>query len=349
MKDYTGKKIFLGIDVHKRTYSITAICEKIVIKKATLSADPQGLVSFCRKYFPGAEIESAYEAGFSGFHLHRFLEKCGVKNLVVHAAGIEIASGDKVKTDKRDSLKIATQLEAHRLSGIHVPSEDREEKRTLTRLRDTISEHRRTVANQIKSLLYQHGLISATSNKKISAKWVESIKKLSMRDGIRYALDQLIDLWQQLSQKIKKIDSEIRKQAADDSVLETVYRSAPGIGPLGARILSNEIEDMSYFENERQLFSYTGFTPSEHSSGEYVRKGRISRQGKTVVRKILVLAAWTAIRYDLHLRAVFDRISIKAGNKRAIIAIARRLIGHIRACFKKKCLYGYKQDLIAVA
>jgi transposase len=350
MKDYTGKKIYLGIDVHKKTYAVAAICEKVVVKKATLPANPEGLVAFCKKFFPGAMIESAYEAGFSGFHLHRTLEKNGIKNRVVHAAGIEVAVGDRVKTDKRDALKIATQLEANRLRGIHVPSEEREEKRALTRLRDIVVEHRMTTANQIKALLHQHGLIPPTASKKVCPRWIESLKKLPMRDGIRYALNQLVDLWQQLSAKIKEINAEISKQAAEDSGLEVIYRSTPGIGPVGARVLANEVEDMSYFENERQIFSYTGLTPSEHSSGGHVRKGHISRQGKTVIRKVLVMAAWRAIQKDSHLKAVFDRISVKAGGKKAIVAIARRLIGHIRACFKKRCLYRTEiQSLSATA
>lgn len=339
MKDYTGKKVFLGIDVHKKTYAITAICEKTVIKKATLPAKPEGLVIFCKKYFPGAVVESAYEAGFSGFHLHRVLEKNDIKNLVVHAAGIEVAAGDKVKTDKRDSLKIATQLEASRLKGIHVPSEEREGKRSLTRLRNTVVEHRTRTTNQIKALLHQHGLISPTGTKKVSPKWIEGLKKLPMRDDLRYALNHLVDIWQQHTARIKEINTKVSQQATEESSLEAVYRSVPGIGPIGARVLANEVEDMSYFNNERQLFSYTGLTPSEHSSGGYVRKGHISRQGKTIVRRVLVLAAWRAIQKDPHLRATFDRISARAGGKKAIVAIARRLIGHIRACFRKQCLY----------
>src|SRR3990167_4442724 len=316
MKDYTGKKIYLGIDVHKATYAVTVLCEKTVVKKATLPASPEGLVVFCKKFFPGAAIESAYEAGFSGFHLHRTLEKNGIKNLVVHASGIEVAVGDRVKTDKRDALKIATQLEANRLRGIHVPSEEREEKRALTRLRDTVIEHRTTTANQIKALLHQHGLISPTAKKKVCPKWIESLKKLPMRDGIRFALNHLVDMWQQLTVKIKEINAEMAKQAAEDHALEKVYRSTPGIGPVGARILANEIEDMSYFDNERQLFSYTGLTPSEHSSGGHIRKGHISRQGKAVIRKVLVLASWKAIQQDAQLRAVYDRISVRRSEER---------------------------------
>ena len=153
-----------------------------------------------------------------------------------------------------------------------------------------------------------------------------------MRDGIRYALNHLVNMWQELTTRIKEINIEIGKQAAEDHAIETVYRSAPGIWPIGARILANEVEDMSYFQNERQIFSYTGLTPSEHSSGGHVRKGHISRQGKTIIRKILVLAAWKAIQIDPHLKAVHARIPIKAGGKKAIVAIARRLIGHIRLC-----------------
>lgn len=318
MKDYTGKKIYLGIDVHQTTYAVAALCEKLVIKKATLPASPEGLVTFCKKFFPGAAIQSAYEAGFSGLHLHRILEKNGIKNLVVHAAGIEVAVGDRVKTDKRDSLKIATQLEANRLKGIHVPTEEREEKRALTRLRDTVVEHRTRTANQIKSLLHQHGLISPTAKKKVCLKWIESLKTLPMRDGIRYAVNHLVDMWQELTVRIKAINTEMVKQAAEDATLEMVYRSTPGIGPVGARILANEVEDMSHFDNERQLFSYTGLTPSEHSSGGHIRKGHISRQGKTIIRRVLVLASWKAIQQDPQLRAIYDHQYEREARKRLL-------------------------------
>ena len=105
------------------------------------------------------------------------------------------------------------------------------------------------------------------------------------------------------------------------------------VGALSARILANELEDMSYFTNEKKLFSYTGLTPSEHSSGEHKRLGHISRQGKAILRKILVQVAWRTIKGDAHLAEVFERISKKAGKKRAIVAIARKMIGCIRSCF----------------
>ena len=125
MRNYSGKIVFLGIDVHKKTYALTAICDGQIVKRDTLKADPDTLVTYCSKYFHEARIKSAYEASFCGFHLHRHLVKEGIENIVVDAAGIEVAAGDRVKTDKRDSLKLATHLSQGRLQGIRIPSVDR--------------------------------------------------------------------------------------------------------------------------------------------------------------------------------------------------------------------------------
>jgi transposase len=76
-----------------------------------------------------------------------------------------------------------------------------------------------------------------------------------------------IDKWRFLNDKIKEIDAELQRQAEADKELERVYRSAPGIGPVHARILANELEDMKHFPNENELFSFTGLTPCEYSSG----------------------------------------------------------------------------------
>ena len=115
--------------------------------------------------------------------------------------------------------------------------------------------------------------------------------------------------------------------------IDVFYRAVPGIGSLSARILSNELMDMQNFSNEKCLFSYTGLTPSEQSSGEHKWQGSITKQGRPILRKILVQIAWMAIKKDRRLAEVFARISRKSGRKRAIVAVARRLIGCIRSCF----------------
>jgi len=336
--NYTGKTIFVGIDVHKKTYSVTAICEDLVVKRETLKADPEDLILYLKKRFGEGRIESAYEAGFSGLHLHRKLAEAGIHNIVVHAASIEI-SNDRVKTDKRDSLKIATHLSHKRLKGIYVPTREREDLREISRLRASFMKARTRIANQIKSLLHLHGLISAYDERKVSEKWIKDLSILDLSPGLKYALEMYVNMWLEYNEKIKEINAKMKEQATEDNAIDKVYQSAPGIGPTSARVLANEMGDLLHFKNERQLSKYIGFTPSEHSSGEHVRQGHITKQGKPYLRKILVQAAWTAIRYDRELASIFERIAFKSGAKRAIIAIARRLIGRIRACFRTNTLY----------
>jgi transposase len=338
MKDYKGKTIFVGMDVHKKTYSITAICEGCIIKRDTLKADPLALVTYLKKQFGSGKIKTAYEAGFCGFHLHRTLETAGIENIVVHAAGIE-TSNSRVKTDKRDSLKIALHLSEGKLRSVYIPTPEREDYRTVTRLRDSFCKERSRIGNQIKSLLFLHGLIPADNKKKVSLAWIKSLSQLEIMPGVKFAIEMYAKMWLEFDTKVKEIDLKIKEQAKEDKTLDQVYQTASGIGCTSARVLANELGDLQHFRNERQLFSYIGVTPCEHSSGEHTRQGHITKQGKPIVRKILVQAAWVAIRHDKGLQAIYERIATKAGAKIAIVAIARRLIGRIRACFRTGELY----------
>jgi transposase len=163
--------------------------------------------------------------------------------------------------------------------------------------------------------------------------WIKKIQQLEMPEEMKYSVDLFIQLWLDLDVKLQKILKKLNEQAKTDTI-DKIYRSVPGIGALSARILANELSDMSHFHSEKGLFSYTGLTPSEYSSGEHKHLGNISRQGRALLRMILVQIAWRSIKQDRHLLEVFERISKKAGKKRAIVAIARKIIGCIRSCFK---------------
>jgi transposase len=338
MDNYKGKTIYMGIDVHKNSYSISVLCDKTLLKRDRLVADPKILLEYCTK-FKDAHIKSAYEAGFCGFYLHRFLIAKGIENIVVNPASIEISSRDTVKTDKRDSLKIATQLANGRLSCVYIPSVKREDKRNLTRLREQLVEQKHRTGNQIKSLLHLYGLIEPNTKRTICDKWLKDIAKQEMGKNCKFRLEKLTQAWKFFDLQMKLVNKEIAKEAKEDFWLENIYCSAPGIGPTTARKLINELDDMSQFSNEEKLFSYAGLTPREYSSGDRVWQGHISRQGKPIIRRLLMESAWVAIKVDSSLEAIFKKLSHRAGKKRAIVAIARILLGRIRTCIKEKRLY----------
>jgi len=99
---------------------------------------------------------------------------------------------------------------------------------------------------------------------------------------------------------------------------------------------------MSQFSNEKKLFSYLGFTPVEYSSGEPIRQGHMSRQGRAILRHLFIESAWVAIKKDPQLMESYQRIAKTRGGKRAIIGIARRLAGRLRTCVKNGVYYEIK-------
>lgn len=335
-RDHTGKVVYMGIDVHKKTYTCVSIYENEIVKRDTMPANPEGLVNYMNKFFPGARIKSAYEAGFSGFHLHRLLIENGIRNSVVHPASIEVSSRDRVKTDKRDAKKIAVQLSAQRLRGVFVPTIEQEAKRSVSRMRANFWKVRQQTGGRLKSLLFTQGLIEGDDETMLTKKWIENklleIQEKKYPSDFYYCVNEYAKEWIRLGERIKEIEEQFKIQAKGEKAIEAIYESVPGIGLIHARQLANELGDMRQFRNEKQLFSYTGLTPSEYSSGEHTRQGHISRQGRPVLRKILVEASWVAIRKDPNLREIYDRIAHRSGGKKAIVAVARRLIGRIRSC-----------------
>ncbi len=305
----------------------------------TMPARPQLLGTYLKNHFLGlrsrlpmkqdSRIPSASLFGLQG-----------IINLVVHPGSIEVASRDRVKTDKRDALKIATQLSAGRLSGIFVPSQEREEKRSVTRLRTNILKLRHQVGQQFKALLFTQGLIELEDDTRLCSRWLsgklKEVDKGGYSNDFCYSVHQYAEEWIQLTERMKKIELMLDKQASEERGLQIIYESVPGIGPIHARQLANELGNMVQFKNEKQLFSFTGLTPSEHSSGEHTRQGHITRQGNSVLRRIFIEAAWIAITRDPSLREIFNRLSTSRGKKASDYRCGPTIGGsYTRLCFDR--------------
>ena len=285
--NYTGKNVYMGIDVHKKTYACVSVCDGEVVKKDTMPAEPSTLIAYIQNTFKDAIVETAYEAGFSGFHLHRELIKNGIKNIIIHPGSIEVASRDKVKTDKRDAKKIAVQLSVGRLRCVYIPTLEQEAKRSVSRLRDSTVKLRHKVGQKFKSLLFTQGLIQGDDDTVLGKKWMEKklaeVKASNLPAGFLYTLEHYSKQWLGLTQELKKIKQDLLEmQSEKEQALLSIYKSAPGVGDITALKLKDELGDMNHFANEKQLFSYLGFTPVEYSSGEHTRQGHMSRQGRAM-------------------------------------------------------------------
>ena len=129
--DFTGKDLFIGLDVHKKSWSVTIIVDGIEHRTFTQPPDPDSLLNYLQRHFPGGRFHSAYEAGFCGYGIHRKLNSIGIENIVINAADIPTTQKDKLqKRDPVDSWKIVRSLEKGSLHGIHIFDRELEELRS---------------------------------------------------------------------------------------------------------------------------------------------------------------------------------------------------------------------------
>ena len=329
-----GKDVYIGIDVHKETWHIAARVDGEEIFYGSAPGDYQPLRKLLDR-FKACRIKVAYEAGPFGFWLHDKLIDDGIDTIVVPPSLIPTESGNRVKTDKRDSRKLAMLLEKNMLKKVHVLTEEDRADRELVRTRRQLMNHRCDVMRQIKSKLLFYGIKSPFSNKKDgwSKRYVKWLRELTFeQEAVKVSLESLIDLYEYLTSQVKKISKQVVALSLSDKYSHKLklLRSVPGIGILIGMELLVELADMERFKTAQQIASYMGLTPSEYSTGDHIHQGRITRCGNKRARTCLVESSWHLIGKDPVMRFKYLKLKNRKGAKKAIIAIARNLIMRIR-------------------
>ncbi len=157
--DFSGQNIYVGIDVHLKSWSVAILSEYSALKRFSQSPEPEALHKYLVSNYPGANYFSVCDAGFCGFWTHEKLTGLGITNIVVHPADVPTMSEEKLrKTDAVDCNKLARELRSGSLEGIYVPKADVLEIRSLIRTRNMIVKDSTRTKNRIKSLLRFHGV-----------------------------------------------------------------------------------------------------------------------------------------------------------------------------------------------
>ena len=328
-----GKTIYTGIDVHKKDWVVTVLCQGEELYHAVIGSDPVVLIKILRR-FEASEVHTVYEAGPTGYWLHDALVEAGFDSMVTPPSLVP-RIGVKVKTDRRDSRKLAMMLSGGFLRRVHVLTPEERAHRQLLRTRNQIEHHRRQTQNQIKSMLLFHGKRPLEEQKERwsegHVKWIESIEW--EYPVLKTAMESMLKMYRELTEEYKHLTSEIEQLGLTEKYRERVglLTQIPGIGTFTAMAILVELQNIERFKRADQLASYLGLTPSQHSSGEKIRMGHITRCGNYEVRTRLVESSWTLIRYDAQAKATYERIKHQTGSgRKAITAIARRLALRVR-------------------
>lgn len=180
--DFTGQQIYVGMDVHKRSWSISILTDQFEHKTFTQPPEVNVLVNYLKRNFPGAAYKSVYEAGYSGFWIHDRLQEQGVQCMVVNPADVPTKDKERAtKTDRVDCRKLARTLRNGDIHGIYVPLRTKVEDRSLLRTRNSMVRKQTRCKNQIRAILCFYGIPTpedfatrAWSKRFIS--WIESVQ-----------------------------------------------------------------------------------------------------------------------------------------------------------------------------
>jgi len=329
-----GKVISIGIDVHKVSWRLTAVSSGEIILALTISRPDYGKFKKVLDRLKDNTLRVAYEAGPSGFDLYDRLTGDGIECLVVPPSLIPTESGNRVKTDKRDSVKLAKLLESNMLKKVWVLTPEERAHRQLVRTRRQVSDHRCDVMRQIKSLLLFNSIdIPFKSSQHWHTPFIKWLKSIDFgSECLTCSLGALIGLFEYLTAEKKRLTQEVFELAKKEKYIKRVdlLKTVPGIGTLSAMEILVELQNINRFQTAEELASYLGLTPSQYSSGERVRMGHITHAGNDRVRTTLVECCWILIWRDPVMRAKYEKIKIRRGGKRAITAIARKLSACIR-------------------
>lgn len=362
---------WVGLDAHKKFIQVAMRRPGDELEEWRVPYTAKDVERLARKLVQKArgEVRCCYEAGAVGFTLKRRLEatkgKAGLSVAVIAPSLIPKKPGDRVKTDRRDARKLCELHRAGLLTEVHPPSEAEESVRDLCRARYAAKQDLHAARHRLSKLLLRRGRIYA-AGKAWTQKHRQWLNGLSFEDPVdRVVFENYMLAIEQIEARIDSLDRALAEAAASAPYAEPVgwLRCFRGIDTVTAITLLAEIHDFRRFEHPRQLMSYLGLTPSEHTSGGDPNRGGITKAGNSRVRRMLIEAAWhyrhrPAVGVALRKRregqppaviAIADKAQQRLNRRyhkltlgsrkpptKAVVAVARELVGFIWAALREQ-------------
>jgi transposase len=289
-----------------------------------------------------------YEAGPTGYGLHRLIKGLGHDCAVVAPSLIPKKLGEQVKTNRRDAQNLARLLRAGELTPVWVPDERHEAMRDLSRAREAAMDDLKSKRQQVSSLLLRLGLHypGKTTWGKAHLNWLAA-QKLVHREQ-RIAFEELMGAMCEAKARVERLEQAMREAVPEWSLAEvvTALQAIRGIDLVAAATVLAEIGELSRFRTPRELMGYLGLVPSERSTGDRVKRGGITKAGNRRARRVLVEAAWSYRHPPRIGREKQLKVEAAPPGARAIAWKAQvRLSGRFRALSRK----GKRPTIVATA
>lgn len=339
-KLFDGQSIYVGIDCHKKNWTVTVLGEHYEYKTISQNPDPDILASYLKRNFPGATYNAVYEAGFNGFYSCRRLRELGINCNVIHAADVPTRQKEKIqKMDPVDSRKLARSLRSKEFEAIDVPEPSLESDRALVRQRFRIMKDVTRTKARVRSLLFQFNIsvpdrFTLGHSRSWSKVYINWLKELPIEhESLKQTLDNYIHMGELQRKELLSVNSHVRTLSQNDTYRNNHHLliGIPGIGLLTSMTFLAQIGDIRRFVRLDDLCDYIGLVPMMHGSGDKMYTGKLINRGRKELKVMIIEAAWEAVRLDPALMVKFNELTRRMNKNKAIIRIARKLVSRMRS------------------
>jgi transposase len=293
--------VFVGLDVHAETIAVAVASGGEVRSLGTIPNRPDSIKRLMKKLGPAATLRVCYEAGPTGYVLYWQLTKLGIHCEVIAPTLIPVKAGDRVKTDRRDAIKLARLYRSGDLTAVWVPDEAQEALRDLVRAREAAKKDELRARQRLNKFLLRRGVRKPEGVKVWTKGHSEWLKKLKFDLAAHEAtfVDYLNEAEHQ-THRAEQLELAIDRaiQSAPEAMQQVIaaLQALRGVRQMTAVTIVVEVGQLSRFARPKQLMGYAGVVPSEHSSGDSRRQGAITKTGNAHLRRVLGEAAWTYYR-----------------------------------------------------
>lgn len=317
---------FVGIDLHKKFIVLCVVDQaRNVLQRNRLSCSEEAAI---RAFFDGLRpFQAVVEATASYEWLVRLLDPLAERVVLAHPRKLRIIAESTRKNDKLDAQVLAEFLALDMIPEAHRPSPRQQEHRTLVRQRQYLRGRLTGTRNKIRRILSNYNADRADL---FTAGGLSYLTNASVSSSDRFVLDQLRAEWEHHDRQLATVDRQLREFAksapAHEAEARAVLDTIPGVGAVTIDVVISELGDIRRFRSAKQVCAYAGLAPGQRQSAGRSQQLGITKEGSKLLRWILIEAAWQLVYRTRRWGAVFEALARRMGKKKAIVAVARRLL-----------------------
>lgn len=318
--------LFAGCDLHKQTISVCVVNQSRQVQSRERFAcqDQDRIREFFRTL---GDFEAVVEATASYEWFVQLLEPAARRVLLAHPKKLRVIAESTRKSDQLDAQVLAEFLALDMIPTSYRPTPRQREHRQFVRQRDRIQRRLTSVKNRIRRILANY---NADRPRLFNAQGLEYLRQVSLSAADRFSMNQFLEEYEFGQRQLNAAEKQLLEFGAHGPIREReqreLLRSVPGIGFITAEVILAELADISRFHSQKQVVAYAGLAPGQRESAGKTKEMHLEKDGSKLLRWTIIEAAWRLVRHAPRWRGIYERLKARVKAKKAIVAVARRLL-----------------------